>query len=83
MIISINTLHKWYDGVISHIAESKKKSASDVKEKIMKFFENDVDKNMLKDYKPKLLALLMINISSTKVKATKNYQSKLDYINQN
>ena len=40
-----STWYKWYDWLIDHIPESVKKSASNIKEKIMNLFP--------KDYKPK------------------------------
>ena len=72
-----NTLYKWYGWLISYILEFMKKSVSDIKETIMKLFETNVHKNIFKDYNPKkLLAPLMINLSSAKLKTIKNYQLK-------
>lgn len=44
---------KWYYWLISHITESVKKSASGVKEKIMKLSEAKVDSNIPNEPKPK------------------------------
>ena len=44
---------KWYNWLISHITESVKKSASGVKEKIMKLSEAKVDSNIPNEPKPK------------------------------
>lgn len=44
---------KWYYCLISHITKSVKKSASSVKEKIMKLSEAKVDSNIPNEPKPK------------------------------
>ena len=51
------------------------KSMQAMLKKTLTLSEINEDKTMLKDYKPKkFLALLMINIPSTKVKVIKNYR---------
>lgn len=54
--LAISTWYDWYDWLINQIPKSVKKSARNVKERIMNLFETEncvVDNNMTKDhYKP-------------------------------
>ena len=68
-----NTWYEPYDWLINPIPQPVKKSASDVKEKIMKLFERKIDSNTAKNFKPKKICVfLMAIITNTKVEVIKN-----------
>ena len=47
---------QWYDWSVSDIPQYKKKSESNAKQKVMRFFETKTDSNTPTDYEPKAIA---------------------------